>query len=153
MFEKPHAVPPIFCLNVQTDYYNGHPWHFGDELSDYLGWIQLGAVSPYGTKDAFSWKILIGMISYLIKVEKFWNYTQINKISPGTFTDTHLDYINTKLSKCIKMLIKTSLLTLYYTFVYPHFWFCIHVWGRTCQSYFRVLEVTQKKLIRLIYFF
>ena len=33
---KPRAVPPIFCLNVQTDHYNGHPRHFADELPDYL---------------------------------------------------------------------------------------------------------------------
>ena len=25
-------MPPIFCLNVQTDNYNGHPRHFADEL-------------------------------------------------------------------------------------------------------------------------
>ena len=32
---------PIFSLNVQTDYYNGHPRHFADELPDYLEWIQV----------------------------------------------------------------------------------------------------------------
>ena len=71
----------------------------------------------------------------------------------------HINYINTKLSKCIGILIKarmylpkSSLLTLYYTFAYPYFLYCIHVWGRTYPSYLKTLEVTQKKLIRLITF-
>ena len=42
MFVKPHAVPHIFCLNAQTDYYNGHPRQFADELPVYLGWIHVG---------------------------------------------------------------------------------------------------------------
>ena len=33
VFVKPGAVSlEIFCINVKTDYYNGHPRHFGDEL-------------------------------------------------------------------------------------------------------------------------
>ena len=69
VFVKPRAVPHIFCLNVQTDYYNGHPRHFADELPDYFGWIQLGHVSTYGAKEAFPWKILTEIIYYLINVE------------------------------------------------------------------------------------
>ena len=53
---KPHAVPSIFCLKAQTDYYKGHPGHFADKLPDYLGWIQLSAVSTYGDMEAFPWK-------------------------------------------------------------------------------------------------
>ena len=73
VFVKLHAVPPIFCLNVQADYDNGHQWHFADKLPDYLGWIQLGPVSTYEVKEAFSWKILTEIISLLTNVEKFWN--------------------------------------------------------------------------------
>ena len=49
-------MPPIFCLIVQTDYYNGHPRHFADEFPDYLGKIQLCHVSTYEAKEAFPWK-------------------------------------------------------------------------------------------------
>ena len=73
VFVKLHAVPPIFSFNVQTDYDNGKLQHFADELPDYLGWIQLGPVSTYGAKEAFSWKILTEMISILTNVERFWN--------------------------------------------------------------------------------
>ena len=91
VFVKPRAVPPIFCLNVQTDYYNGHPRHFADELPYHLGWIQLGPVSTYWTNETLPWKTLTEMIFSLINIKKVWNYTQIIKSSPGTFTDTHLD--------------------------------------------------------------
>ena len=63
----------IFRLNAQTDYYNGHPRYFADELPDYLGWIQLGPVSTYGVNEAFPWKILTEMIYHLIHVKKFWD--------------------------------------------------------------------------------
>ena len=36
VFVKPRAVPPIFCLNLQTVYYNGHPRNFADELPGVL---------------------------------------------------------------------------------------------------------------------
>ena len=67
------AISSSATLNVQTDYYNGPPRHFADELPDDPGWIQLDPVSTYGAKEAFPWKILTEMIYYLINVEKFWN--------------------------------------------------------------------------------
>ena len=51
---KYRTVPPIFSVNVQTDHYIGYPWHFANELPDYLGWgNQLDPVSTYGAKGAF----------------------------------------------------------------------------------------------------
>ena len=70
VFVKPRAVPLFFRLNVQTDYYNGHPRHFADELPDYLGWIQLGPVSTYGANEAFPWKIITEMMYHLMNVDK-----------------------------------------------------------------------------------
>ena len=90
MFVTPRAVPLIFRLNEKTDFYHDHPRHFADELPDYLGWIQPGPVSTYGDKEAYPWKILTEVIYCLKNVEQFWNLTQINKISPGTLTDTQL---------------------------------------------------------------
>ena len=37
VFVKPCTEPPIFGLSVRSDYQNGHPRHFADELPDYLG--------------------------------------------------------------------------------------------------------------------
>ena len=69
VFVKPRCASDL-CLNVQTDYYNGHPRHLKFELPDYLRWIQLSPLSVYGAKEAFPWQILTEMISYLINVGK-----------------------------------------------------------------------------------
>ena len=53
----------------------------------------------------------------------------------------HIDYICKKLSKCVgiiakarKELYKSSLITLYYSFAYPYFIYCNHVWGNTFNT-------------------
>ena len=53
----------------------------------------------------------------------------------------HIDYICKKLSKCVgiiakarKKLYKSSLITLYYSFAYPCFIYCNHVWGNTFKT-------------------
>ena len=40
--------------------------------------------------------------------------------------------------------------TLYYTFVYPYFTYCIEVWGNSAKSYYDALITTQNRAIRLI---
>ena len=71
----------------------------------------------------------------------------------GVYIDSKLKWKqNGILIKARMYLPKLSLLTLYYTFAYPYFLHCIHVWGRAYQSYLKIIEVTQKKLIRLITF-
>ena len=37
VFAKPRALPPIVCLNGQTDFYIGYPRHFAAHLPDYRG--------------------------------------------------------------------------------------------------------------------
>ena len=69
----------------------------------------------------------------------------------------HIDYICKKLSKCTAILLKARkvlgkccLTTLYYTFAYPYFIYCNHVWGNTYQTNLDRLMIIQKKLIRII---
>ena len=69
----------------------------------------------------------------------------------------HIDYICKKLSKCTAILLKarkvlgkSCLTTLYYTFAYPYFIYCNHVWGNTYQTNLDRLMIIQKKLIRII---
>ena len=50
--------------------------------------------------------------------------------------------------KCI--LNKSTLLSLYYTLVYPYMTYCNHVWGNACQNYVYKLVKLQKKAIRII---
>ena len=69
----------------------------------------------------------------------------------------HIEYTCKKLCKCVgilakarKKLHKSSLLTLYYSFAFPYFIYCNHVWGNTYQTNLRSLVLVQKKLVRII---
>ena len=69
----------------------------------------------------------------------------------------HIDYVSKKIAKNIGIIIKArkifdkdTLLTLYYSFIFPYFNYCIHLWGSTFQSYLRKLELLHKRVIRII---
>ena len=69
----------------------------------------------------------------------------------------HISYISGKIAKGVriltkarKLLNKTTLMNLYYTFVYPYFIYCNHVWGSTYTTYFTKIISLQKKAVRII---
>ena len=69
----------------------------------------------------------------------------------------HMDYTCKKLSKCVaiiskarKKLYKPSLIMLYYSFAYPYFMYCNHVWGHNYPTNLEKLVLVQKKLVRII---
>ena len=71
--------------------------------------------------------------------------------------NNHIQYIKGKISralgvlyKCRKYLNQSTLLTLYYAFIYPYFTYCIPVWGNTFQTYLQPLIVLQKRAVRII---
>ena len=68
----------------------------------------------------------------------------------------HINFIKTKISKGIgilyrarKFLNEQSLKTLYYSFIYPYFSYCIELWGFTFKSYIEPLFLLQKRIIRI----
>ena len=68
-----------------------------------------------------------------------------------------IDYTCKKLSKCVtinskarKKLYKPSLIMLYYSFAYPYFMHCNHVWGNNYPANVEKLVLVQKKLVRII---
>ena len=70
----------------------------------------------------------------------------------------HISYITGKIAKGIgvimkagKLLDKETLVTLYYTFLYPYLCYCNHVWGNTFVSYLEKLFLMQKKIVRIIH--
>ena len=78
-------------------------------------------------------------------------------IDPGLTFKSHILYIKGKiargvgiLNKCRKYLNESTLLTLYYSFVYPYFNYCNSIWGNTCQAYLDPLVKLQKRAIRII---
>ena len=69
----------------------------------------------------------------------------------------HINYICKKISKCTAMLLKahkvlgkSCLTNLHYTFAYPYFIYCSYVWGNTYQTNLEKLMVIQKKLVCII---
>ena len=70
---------------------------------------------------------------------------------------THIEYTCKKLSKCVgilckarKKLYKSTLISLYYSFAYPYFIYCNHVWGKNYPSCLERISLIPKKLIRII---
>ena len=71
----------------------------------------------------------------------------------------HITYIKNKISKAIgnmykarQYLNKSSLVNLYYSYVYPYLTYCIEVWGCACPTHLQCLFLLQKKIIRIITF-
>ena len=69
----------------------------------------------------------------------------------------HILYVKGKISrslgilyKCRKYFDSDTLLMLYNSFVYPHFTYCLPVWGNTCKTYLKPLISLQDRAIRLI---
>ena len=72
-----------------------------------------------------------------VKNTKFLGVIIDNKL---TWKD-HINYVAGKVSRAIGMIVKAkkylrkeALLTLYYSFVYPYFTYCNHIWGATYVS-------------------
>ena len=81
----------------------------------------------------------------------------------GVFIDNrltwkkHIDYISGKISRGIAVILKArkllnerALITLYYSFVYPFFTYCNHVWGNACKTHLKRLVILQKRIVRII---
>ena len=61
----------------------------------------------------------------------------------------HVEYICKKLSKCAGSLHRSSLIT-HYTFAYPYFIYCNHVWGNNYAWTLENIKIIQKRLVRTI---
>ena len=78
-------------------------------------------------------------------------------IDPYLSFRAHILYIKGKISrgvgilhKCKRYLQESTLVTLYYSFVYPCFNYCNCIWGNTCKSYLEPLIKLHKGAIRII---
>lgn len=71
----------------------------------------------------------------------------------------HVKYIKNKISKVLGIFIKarrvlnvSSLIKLYYAFVYPYLTYCIEVWGAAKASDLNSIHKIQKRVLRIITF-
>ena len=69
----------------------------------------------------------------------------------------HINYISLKISRSlhvmnrIKHLVpKKTLLTLYYSLIYPHLNYCVIIWGSACKNALNRIKVLQKRAIRIL---
>ena len=90
-----------------------------------------------------------------VKCTKFLGVYIDNKLT----WKKHIEYICGKVSRGIGIILRarhllnhSALKTLYYSFVYPYFSYCNHVWGNTCSTYLNRLYMLQKRVIRVIAF-
>ena len=84
---------------------------------------------------------------------KFLGVVLDNNLTCGN----HIKYISSKVSRSLGILYKlqdylptTSLIGLYYTFVYPYLIYCIPIWGNTTENHLYPLKILQKRAIRII---
>ena len=71
--------------------------------------------------------------------------------------NVHIDYISKKISKNIgvitrarKVLDQKTLVSLYYTFIYPYLNYCCSVWGLAPSKYLSKLHILQKRILRIL---
>ena len=71
----------------------------------------------------------------------------------------HIAYVKNKVSKGVgiiyrarRYLSKKSLLSLYYSYIFPYLIYCIEVWGCAAKTHLQPLFLTQKKIVRLVTF-
>ena len=69
----------------------------------------------------------------------------------------HITKIRTKISKAIGIICKSRklfnqeiLVTLYYSFVYPYFIYCIENWGLAAEAHLSMMLKLQRKIVRII---
>ena len=104
------------------------------------------------TKPSIKFKIEGESISETVK-SKFLGVIIDNKLS----WKDHIAYISGKIARRIgiilkarKYLLKESLISLYYSFIYPYLIDCNHVWGLACKTHLDSLIKLQKGAIRII---
>ena len=73
------------------------------------------------------------------------------------FLHKHILYVKGKIArglgiikKARKKLNPDTLLTLYYSFIYPHINYCLEVWGNSCNEKIDCILKIQKRCVRLL---
>ena len=109
----------------------------------------------------FSNKRIPAKIDLMIDIEricetcktKFLGVIINNKL---TWKD-HINNISGKIARGIGVIIKArkylnkdTLLSIYYSFIYPYLTSCNQVWGNTCKTYLEKIIILQKRAIRII---
>jgi hypothetical protein len=134
------------------------------ELDKIIDWLNINKLSLNVEKSnymIFSRKHVIVLRDVCI------NNTSLTRIYQTKFLGVNIDwklswnyhvtYVKNKIAKSIgilskakKMLKSDSLITLYYSFVFPYLTYCIEIWGGSCTTILKPLIIQQKRIVKLI---
>ena len=136
------------------------------ELEKIVEWLNTNKMSLNVDKTHY---IVFTMPGKTISVhnDTIINNCKINEVSHTKFLGVlidknltwkyHIDHVCSKVSKNIGILRKLrrfldnySMTSMYYSFVYPYFNYCIHVWGSCYKTHLNKVIILQKKAVRII---
>jgi hypothetical protein len=141
-------------LNMNYELQNIVKWLNANKLSLNVGKTQYMIFRSQKTKISSSSELLI-------------NGTSLDYVESSKFLGVHIDScftwnrniqsVRSKVSRGIGILNKAkhalntaTLITLYYSFIYPYLSYCIEVWGKAANTYTMKLLVLQKRVVRKI---
>ena len=136
------------------------------ELVNMVDWLQANRLSVNVKKTNYIIFSTVGKHLHINDDLKI-NGKVINKVDStkclGVWLDSkmswseHINYIRCKISKCIGILCKArkvlnekTLITLYYSFIYPYLTYCVEVWGGASDCYISSIFKLQKRAIRIL---
>ena len=136
------------------------------ELVNMVDWLQANRLSVNVKKTNYIIFSTVGKHLHINDDLKI-NGKIINKVDStkflGVWLDSkmtwseHINYIRCKISKGIGILCKArkvlnekTLITLYYSFIYPYLTYCVEVWGGASDCYISSIFKLQKRAIRIL---
>ena len=129
-------------------------WLCANKLSLHIGKTNYMIFAPKGKSTLCDSQIVINKTPISqIEHTKFLGVIIDNKLS----WLHHTQYIKGKISRGFGVLLKArkvfnqeTLVSLYYSMIYPYLSYCIHVWGSASANHLRDLITLQKRIIRII---
>lgn len=135
-----------------------------NELTKLVVWLDVNKLSLNINKSnfiIFSRRPINDDCNIIIKgtsLERLYETKFLGVIIDDTLSwKSHTLYVKNKISKNLGLIYKAkkyvkpeSLLTLYYTFIYPYLMYCLEIWGKTFMSYLDPIFKLQKRIVRLI---
>ena len=138
------------------------------ELTKYMTWMSANKLSVNVGKTNY---MLFGRKGVKIPNDScilYLNDTPIQRVKSvrflGVILDeniswlSHISHVKNKIakglgiiSKARKFLKMKSLLSLYYSFIYPYLTYCIEVWGSAFKTYLTPIMTVQRKAMRIIF--
>ena len=164
-----HAMPILFADDTNL-FLSGHNLDMmetiiNQELKEISEWLKVNKLSLNIKKTHYM--IFTTKRKRLVDVSLQIDGHIINKTDSTKFLGViidnklswknHIKHVVGKVSRGIGMILKArkwlnqdALVTLYYSFIFPYFVYCNHVWGSAYESSLEKLHRLQKKIVRII---